>query len=96
MKKQEYLAALDVIKAEIKEKNEAINQLTSDYIEANKPCEVETLVKITRYSGRVTIGHVKSFAIFSDKNVYVNAIKPLDGTQQYISQPYKSIEIIKQ
>lgn len=96
MKKQEYLDALEIIKAQIKEKNEAISKLTERYIFANKPCEVETLAKITRESGRVTIGHVKSFGIFSDKNVYVNAIKPEKGAQQYISQPYKSLEIIKE
>jgi uncharacterized protein YpmS len=94
MKKQEYLDALEKIKAQIKEKNEAINQLIANYIESNKPCEIETLVKITRESGRVTIGNVKSFGIFSDRNVYVNAIKPEKGAQQYISQPYKSIEIL--
>ena len=94
MKTQEYLDALENIKAQIKEKKEAIHQLTKDYIDANKPCELETLVKITRDSGRVTIGHVKSFAIFSDRNVYASAIKPEKGAQQYISQPYKSLEIL--
>lgn len=94
MKKQEYLDALESIKAQIKEKNEAINDLTATYIYLNKPCEIDDLVKITRDSGRVTIGHVKSFGIFHDKHVYVTAIKPEKGAQQYISQPYKSIEIL--
>ena len=94
MKKDQYLAALETIKAQIKEKNEAINELTAKYIDANKPCELETMVKITRDSGRVSIGVVKSFAIFMDKNVYVSAIKPEKGAQQYISQPYKSLEIL--
>lgn len=94
MTKQEYLFALETKKAQIKELNEFVGKLSNDYIDANKPCEMDDLVKITRHSGRITIGHVKGFGILNDKGVYVTAIKPEKGAQQYISTPYKLIELL--
>jgi hypothetical protein len=94
MNRETYLRNVEEIKDFIKSKTEQLEKLKQSYIDKNKPCELEQLVKITRESGRVSTGVVKGFGILNDKNVYVTSIKPLIGTQVYISVPYLSIEIL--
>ena len=92
MKKEEYLQEVARIKEDIKLKNEYLQALTSKYIHTNRPFNEGEIVKITRKSGRITIGAVKGYGILQDRNVYVTAIKPEKGNNVYVSEPYLKIE----
>ena len=92
MKKEEYLNEVAKIKNDIKLKNEQLQVLRENYISANKHFEIGDKVKVTRKSGRVTIGEIKEFGILQDKLVYVTALKPEKGNNVYISEPYIQIE----
>lgn len=95
MDKQQYEAAIEDCRKVISMQNERITKIREEYIEANKPCEKDQRVKITRKSGRVTTGLAKDFGILHDKGVYVLAIKPDNESKQvYISEPYTNIEIL--
>jgi len=92
MKKEDYLNEVAKIKNDIKLINEQLQVLRENYISANKNFEIGDKVKITRESGRVTVGEIKEFGILQDKLVYVTALKPEKGSKVYISEPYSQIE----
>ena len=95
MKKEQFESAIKECREIISAQNERIEQIKKEYIEANKPCDIGQMVKVTRKNGRVTIGEVKGFGILQDKHVYVTAIKPPEKSAQvYISEPYAEIELL--
>jgi hypothetical protein len=95
MNREEYLSSLEKIKKEMAELEKKKSELKEQYIRACKPCEVDDLVEIVRYSGLKTTGQAKTFRILQDSNVYVDSVNIGKSKKVYFSQPYKSLKVIK-
>ena len=92
MKKEQYLKELEGLKEVIKNAEKAKTELRDKYIEANKPFEKGTNVRIILDSGRVVTGEVHGYGILHGGGVYVTAYKTDKNKLAYVSIPYKSIE----
>ena len=78
------------------ERKKALHQeivtLREEFINTNKPCEIEDLVEITRRDNSKITGIAKSFGILEDGLVYVTSISIGKSKKKYISKPYKDIK----
>ena len=94
MTKEQYFKEIENLKEVIKNAEKAKTELRDKYIEANKPFEKGTYVKIVLNSGRVVTGEVHGYGILHGGGVYVTAYKTDKNKLAYISVPYKSIEAL--
>jgi hypothetical protein len=93
--KQEYEREREEIKEQIKALNEKIEKLRKEYLHNARPCDIGQVVEIERNNtGRIT-GIADSFGILSDGFVYVTSLKVGTTKKVYISQPYKSIKVLR-
>lgn len=93
MNREQYLAAVEVIKKDRKSLDEKQSKLREDYIESSKPCNIEDQVKITLGSGRVVKGAVVAFGILSDGNVNIISYRQ-DNKNKYITTPHLKVELL--
>jgi hypothetical protein len=94
MDKTNYVNTIERIKKEIKQLETIKTQIGQEYIETNKPCEVDQLVEIVTSAGRRITGEAKTFRIMQDYNVYIDSLNIGKSKRIYISQPYKSIKLL--
>lgn len=94
MTKEQYFKEIEDLKEVIKNAEKAKTELRDKYIEANKPFEKGTHVKIVLNSGRVVTVEVHGYGILHGGGVYVTAYKTDKNKLAYISVPYKSIEAL--
>lgn len=94
MTKEDYIELVKLQKLQIKKHTDRLEALKSEYINANMPYPIGTMVEVERESGRKTTGAIHAYGILQDKQVYVTAIKPTKGNIVYISVPYKSIKTV--
>lgn len=91
MTKEYYEEALEQYK-------QAQARLREEYIEANKPCNIDDHVEIVLASGRVVRGWVKEISILSDKKVCITAYSEIDTDNKtkmrYITTPHGQVTII--
>lgn len=92
MTKEQYFKEIEDLKEVIKNAEKAKTELRDKYIEANKPFEKGTPVKIVLNSGRVVTGEVHGYGILHGGGVYVTAYKTDKNKLAYISVPYQNIE----
>ncbi len=59
---------------QIKAIHEQLAQLKEEFIEANKPCEVDEFVELIRENNVRTTGQVKEFGISAKDEIYVKTI----------------------
>ena len=69
-----------------------IVSLREEFINANRPCDIDELVEITRRDNSKITGIAKSFAILEDGLVYVTSLSIGKSKKKYISKPYKEIK----
>jgi hypothetical protein len=97
--KQEYEREREEIKEQIKAftkpLNEQLETLRKEYLHNARPCDIGQLVEIERNNGTRITGIADSFGILSDGFVYVTSLKVGTTKKVYISQPYKSIKVLK-
>lgn len=72
-----------------------IVKLREDYIEINKPCNVDEVVEITRRDGSKVVGQAKTFGILEDGLVYVTSLAVGTSKKKYISKPYRDIQKVE-
>lgn len=94
MNKEEYLIAKESIKKEQSELVKKLSDLRSQYIESNKPCNIDQLIEVINNGGRKIVGQAKGFSISVNSDVYVDAIKPSSGGMVYLSKPHNSIKLL--
>lgn len=93
MKKKEYRDEIKSVKSDISKLNKLMTQIELDYIEDNKPCDLEDEVEIILGSDRRVKGVVASFGILVDATVCITSYK--DGSQtKYITTPHKKVTVI--
>ncbi len=94
MNKEDYQNAKKKIAEEQSNLVKLFSELKIEYIEANKPCDKEQLIEVINKGNRKIIGNAKGFAISKDLNVYVDAIKLVNGGMVYLSVEHKSIKLL--
>jgi hypothetical protein len=93
--KQEYEREREEIKEQIKGLNEQLEKLRKEYLYHARPCDIGQVVEIERNNGTRITGIADSFGILSDGFVYVTSLKVGTTKKVYISQPYKSIKVLR-
>lgn len=93
MTKQDYTELVAQIRRNIADLEETQKQIRDEYIEMNRPCQVDDTVEIVLRSGRKVTGLAKQFGILSDKEVCVTGYSE-SGKMKYITTPYQSIKIV--
>ena len=93
MNKQSYVESKKVLHEEINSINKKLANLRKEYIEKCAPCNIGDNVTLVTDGGRKITGEVKSVAIYLD-DIFIDAIKPAEGTNVYLSKPHKSIKKI--
>lgn len=93
MTKQNYIELVAQIRKNIADLEETQQQIRAEYIETNRPCQVDDTVEIVLGSGRVVTGLAKQFGILSDKEVCVTGYME-SNKMKYITTPYQSIKVI--
>lgn len=66
--------------------------LREEFINTNRPCDIDELVEITRRDNSKITGIAKSFGILEDGLVYVTSLNIGKSKKKYISKPYKEIK----
>ena len=78
------------------ERKKALQQelvsLREEFINTNRPCDIDELVEITRRDNSKITGIAKSFGILEDGLVYVTSLSIGKSKKKYISKPYKQIK----
>lgn len=93
--KQEYEREREEIKEQIKALNDQLEKLRKEYLHHARPCDIGQIVEINRNNGTRITGIADSFGILSDGFVYVTSLKVGTTKKVYISQPYKSIKVLR-
>lgn len=93
MKKEEYLSRREELRLANSEIITKIDELRTEYIESNKPCNIGDSIEVITNGDRLVKGIAHSFSISSLQDVYVSSIKPIKGAIVYLSVPHKSITI---
>ena len=93
MNKTEYKTRVSNLRLTIKESTIEINKTELDYIDANKPCEIDDEVEIILGSGRKVLGSVASFGILKDATVCITSYK-VGNNAKYITTPHKGVKIL--
>lgn len=94
MNKESYVESKKVLHEGINAINKKLANLRKEYIEKCAPCNIGDNVTLVTDGGRKITGEVKSLAIYLD-DIFVDAIKPSEGTNVYLSKPHQSIVINK-
>lgn len=94
MNREQYLAAVEVIKKDRKSLDEKQSKLREEYIESSKPCNVDDRVRITLGSSRVVTGEAVAFGILADGNVNITTYR-VDNKNKYITTPHLKVEVLK-
>lgn len=92
MTKESYVNRKKELHEEINAINKALANLRKEYIEKCAPCNIGDNVTLVTDGDRKITGEVKSVAIYLD-DIFVDAIKPPEGTNVYLSKPHKSITV---
>ncbi len=91
MTKEVYEEKLELLKT-------AQVELRNEYIETNKPCNIDDHVEIVLASGRIVRGWVREFGILADKKVCITTYSETDADntlkQRYITTPHGKVTII--
>jgi hypothetical protein len=92
MNKQKYLSLKKLLAEERQLLNQKVTEWRQEYINANKPCEIDQMIRLTSSGGNVYEGKAKDFSLFNDE-VIVTRIE-VNGKNKHISKPAKSIQIL--
>jgi hypothetical protein len=84
---------IEQVKRNIRDLEETKEQIKQEYVEMNRPCELDRMVEIELGSGRKVTGIVKKFGILGDKEVCVTAYQVGTG-MKYITTPHKGIKVL--
>lgn len=85
MTKEEYFKAKEEIKKQQGLLSDTFNQLREQYIEENKPCDVNDKVNIVTAGGRTIKGKALGFTVNVFGTVFVEKVKPEKGAICYLS-----------
>jgi hypothetical protein len=92
MNKQKYLSLKKLLAEERQLLNQKATEWRQEYIEANKPCEIDQMIRLISSGGNVYEGKAKDFSLFNDE-VIVTRIE-VNGKNKHISKPSKKIELL--
>jgi hypothetical protein len=92
MTKQKYLSLKKLLAEERQLLNQKAVEWRQEYIEANKPCEIDQMIRLTSSGGNIYEGKAKDFSLFNDE-VIVTRIE-VNGKSKHISKPAKSIQLL--
>jgi hypothetical protein len=92
MTKEKYLQLKKLLAEERQLLNQKAIEWRKEYIEANKPCEIDQMIRLTSSGGNIYEGKAKEFSLFSDE-VIVTRIE-VKGKSKHISKPAKKIELL--
>jgi hypothetical protein len=94
MTKEQYIKELEIISEANFKLTKRKLELRSEYIEANKPCNIDDIIEVVTNGGRKVVGEAKSFEINQHKDVFVSSIEPETGSRVYLSDAHKSIKVL--
>jgi hypothetical protein len=92
MTKEKYLQLKKLLAEERQLLNQKDREWRQEYIEANKPCEIDQMIRLTSLGGNIYEGKAKDFSLFGDE-VIVTRIE-VNGKSKHISKPSKKIELL--
>jgi hypothetical protein len=92
MNKEKYLSLKKLLAEERQLLNQKATEWRQEYINANKPCEIDQMIRLISSGGNVYEGKAKDFSLFGDE-IFVNKIE-VNGKNRYIDKPAKSIQLL--